>query len=158
MPSLPRGAMVPVQGASEASFEPGRGPSFGSRASGPASGLESKFGSTRLRSNNEQGPKVCDSTYGEDGVRLDADGYEVWRDLATIPTPRNGAASPHPQMRSSSQPSAYVHGQPQQPPPPVPRWNGAVNSSASSLGTSPEEKRGSESSMSTTAPLSRVSE
>ncbi|KAG8791472.1 hypothetical protein FRC12_009122 [Ceratobasidium sp. 428] len=151
MPSLPRGAMAPVRGASEASFGPGREPSFGSRASGPAPGLKSKFSSTRLRSNYEQGPKVYDSAYGEDGVRLDADGYEVSRDSATTPTPRNGAAPPHLRMRSSSQPSAYVQGQPQQPPPPVPRWNGAVNGSASSLGTSPEEKRGSGSSESTRA-------
>jgi len=54
-------------------------------------------------------------------------------------------------MRSASQPSAYVQQPQQQPPPPVPRCNGAVNGSASSLGTSPEEKRGSGSSESTRA-------
>ncbi|KAG8745402.1 hypothetical protein FRC10_008112 [Ceratobasidium sp. 414] len=157
-PSMPRGAMAPVRGASEASFGPGRESSVQPRVSGPGPGLKSKFSSTRLRANYEQGPndgmpRVYESGYGEDGVRLDADGYELARDSATTPTPRtNGAAPPHLRMRSASQPSAYVQvQQQQQPPPPVPRWNGAVNGSASSLSTSPEEKRGSGSSESTRA-------
>ncbi|QRV96481.1 Rho guanine nucleotide exchange factor scd1 [Ceratobasidium sp. AG-Ba] len=146
LPSLPRGAMPPVRGASEASFGPGmtREGSFGP---GVGRALKSKFSSTRLKSNYDQ----HDGFRGVSEDGYDAEGYNVQRDSATTPTPRNGVAPPHLRMRSSSQPSAYAQAQPQQPPPPVPRWNGTVNGSASSLGTSPEEKRGSGSSESTRA-------
>ncbi|CAE6495383.1 unnamed protein product [Rhizoctonia solani] len=144
LPSLPRGAPLPPRGGSEASFGPGREPSFGSTR--PS--LRSKFSSTRLRSAYDQSqngstesmPKVHEAGYAGD----EYDGHAS-RESATTPTPRNGAAPLR--MRSASQPSAYVPVQPQQPPPPMPRWNG--NGSASSLGTSPEEKRGSGSSEST---------
>ncbi|KAF8702104.1 Rho guanine nucleotide exchange factor scd1, partial [Rhizoctonia solani] len=147
LPSIPRGAPLPPRGGSEASFGPGREPSFSS--SRPVQNLRSKFSSTRLRSaydsqnaSTESMPKVHEGGHpGEDH-----DGH-VSRESATTPTPRNGSAPPHLRMRSASQPSAYVAAPPQQPPPPVPRWNG--NGSASSLGTSPEEKRGSGSSEST---------
>ncbi|CAE6379082.1 unnamed protein product [Rhizoctonia solani] len=147
LPSIPRGAPLPPRGGSEASFGPGREPSFG--ASRPVQNLRSKFSSTRLRSaydsqnaSTESMPKVHEGGYQGD----EHDGH-VSRESATTPTPRNGSAPPHLRMRSASQPSAYAPPPPQQPPPPVPRWNG--NGSASSLGTSPEEKRGSGSSQST---------
>jgi len=96
-------------------------------------------------------PRVYEANKYDD--RPDEYDGQVSRDSATTPTPRaNGAAPPHLRMRSASQPSAYQGlPPPQQPPPPVPRWNGAGNGSASSLGTSPEEKRGSGSSESTNA-------
>ncbi|KAG8732518.1 hypothetical protein FRC11_013001 [Ceratobasidium sp. 423] len=146
LPSLPRGAPLPPRGGSEMSFGPGREPGFGSTRPN----LRSKFSSTRLRSAYDQSqnastesmPKVHEAGYAGD----DYDGHAS-RESATTPTPRNGAAPLR--MRSASQPSAYVPAQPQQAPPPMPRWNG--NGSASSLGTSPEEKRGSGSSQSTNA-------
>ncbi|CEL54094.1 Rho guanine nucleotide exchange factor scd1 OS=Schizosaccharomyces pombe (strain 972 / ATCC 24843) GN=scd1 PE=1 SV=2 [Rhizoctonia solani AG-1 IB] len=147
LPSIPRGAPLPPRGGSEASFGPGREPSFGT--SRPVQNLRSKFSSTRLRSaydsqnaSTESMPKVHEGGYHGD----EHDGH-VSRESATTPTPRNGSAPPHLRMRSASQPSAYAPPPPQQPPPPVPRWNG--NGSASSLGTSPEEKRESGSSQST---------
>ncbi|KDN47257.1 hypothetical protein RSAG8_03736, partial [Rhizoctonia solani AG-8 WAC10335] len=146
LPSLPRGAPLPPRGGSEASFGPGREPSF---ASSRPVHLRSKFSSTRLRSAYDQSqnastesmPKVNESGYVGD----EYDGHAS-RDSATTPTPRHGAQPPLLRMRSASQPSVYVPVT-QQPPPPMPRWNG--NGSASSLGTSPEEKRGSGSSEST---------
>ncbi|KAH7322315.1 hypothetical protein B0J17DRAFT_697020 [Rhizoctonia solani] len=148
LPSLPRGAPLPPRGGSEASFGPGREPSFGS--SRPTHNLRSKFSSTRLRSAYDQSqnpsaesmPKLYEGGYAGD----EHDGHAS-RESATTPTPRNGSQPPQLRMRSASQPSAYVPVQPQPPPPPMPRWNG--NGSASSLGTSPEEKRGSGSSEST---------
>ncbi|CAE6398073.1 unnamed protein product [Rhizoctonia solani] len=148
LPLLPRGAPLPPRGGSEASFGPGREPSFGAR---PTHSLRSKFSSTRLRSGYDQSqnastesmPKVSESGYAGD----EYDGHGS-RESATTPTPRNGSQPPPLlRMRSASQPSAYMPVPPQQPPPPMPRWNG--NGSASSLGTSPEEKRGSGSSEST---------
>lgn len=160
LPSLPRGAMPPhpVRGGSEASFGPGREASFASGGK-PAPGLRSKFSSTRLRSTYEQNvnpgadsmPRVyegkgyADENYGREE---EFEGH-VSRDSATTPTPKGNGAPPPLRMRSASQPSAYAPPAPQQPPPPVPRWGG--NGSASSLGTSPEEKRGSGSSESTNA-------
>ncbi|CAE7201893.1 unnamed protein product [Rhizoctonia solani] len=146
LPSVPRGAPLPPRGGSEASFGPGREPSFASR---PTHNLRSKFSSTRLRSAYDQSqnastesmPKVSEGGYVGD----EYDGHS--RESATTPTPRAGSQPPLLRMRSASQPSVYAPPQPQQPPPPMPRWNG--NGSASSLGTSPEEKRGSGSSEST---------
>ncbi|KAF8748506.1 Rho guanine nucleotide exchange factor scd1 [Rhizoctonia solani] len=146
LPSIPRGAPLPPRGGSEASFGPGREPSFSS--SRPVQNLRSKFSSTRLRSaydsqnaSTESMPKVHEGGHpGEDH-----DGH-VSRESATTPTRATG-----PRLltcgcgvRASR---AHMCCTTQQPPPPVPRWNG--NGSASSLGTSPEEKRGSGSSEST---------